>query len=1057
MLDNQAMTNQEQSTPATIGDRYQVITQLGAGGMGAVYRAKDRLTGDTVALKRVIVPGEALQFASMGDSVDFRRALAQEFKVLATLRHPHIISVLDYGFDRDRQPYYTMELLHKPQTIAEYAQNRPLEEQTRCIIQMLQALSYLHRRGIIHRDLKPDNVLVVNDQVKVLDFGLAAARDHLEKEEEGETVGTIAYMAPEIIQALPASETSDLYAVGIIAFEIFGGRHPFSIDNIGRLIQDIMMTPPPVWDLDIAPELAEIIEQLLEKDPSNRYADAEEVINAFSNAIGVEVRETATIRESFLQAATFVGRDEEFARLTHALKSINDATPPQGSSWLIGGESGVGKSRLLDEIRTSGLVQGALVLRGQGVEGGGLPYQIWRDVMRRLVISVEVTDQEAGILKEIVPDIADLLGRPVADAPVLAGFAGQQRLSLTIADLFMRYPHPVMLMLEDLHWAEESLVPLKQLNLIVNKLPVMLIGSYRNDEKPNLDQDLPGMQVMNLNRLSLQGIEALSYSMLGDAGREPEVVELLNKETEGNIFFIVEVVRALAEEAGSLSDIGRITLPERVFTGGVRQIVRRRLERIPETMRELLKVAAVIGRRLDERVLEAVMRMGVATLPADTSLEDWLLVCSDAAVLDVLDNQWRFAHDKLRETLLADLSEAERPRLHRAVAQAIEASYPDDDMQALRLVEHWHQAGDVEKEADYALIAARQLNNISSWHDAMHIARRAVDGEPRMEQRLKLLLVIASDYTNFGDFPQARAYYDQALALAEAHNEPAARADALRGIGTVLAYQGERDEAQTYFEQALTLWQSLEDTSGLTTVHSNLGLLAYFRGDLEKAAYHTSESIRYAELNNDQSLRARNLQTLGLITTARGNRDDAQKYYDESLIVFRRIGDRQRIASSLNNQGWLAEHRGEYALAERYYDESVSIFRQIGDLQQVANSMTNLAFVEITLNDTSEMYAHFHEALSIAQRLDLTTNLLEIIVGFARLRLHDGDSPGAAELLGFATSHPAANPDVETRAEVLRADLTAALDGETLAAAIGRGQAMEMSAVVNGLLREYEL
>lgn len=89
----------------------------------------------------------------------------------------------------------------------------------------------------------------------------------------------------------------------------------------------------------------------------------------------------------------------------------------QGSGWLVGGESGVGKSRLLEELRTQALVKGALVLRGQAVEGGGLPYQLWREPLRRLLLHSSLSDLEAGIFKELVPDIAFLLGRWVADAP----------------------------------------------------------------------------------------------------------------------------------------------------------------------------------------------------------------------------------------------------------------------------------------------------------------------------------------------------------------------------------------------------------------------------------------------------------------------------------------------------------------------------------------------------------------------------------------------------------------------------------------------------------------
>jgi len=203
---------------AVIGNRYQLQHVIGSGGMGVVYRAADRLTGQTIALKRVLAPADD----ATGSSTDSRLALAQEFQILAGLRHPHIISVLDYGFDAEKRPFFTMDYLTEAVTILQAGQQLSVNGRLQLVLQMLQALTYLHRRDVLHNDLKPANILVTNGQVKLLDFGLSATVD-----KRSSTAGTWAYMAPEIMRGGSGSAASDLFAAGVITYELLAGKRPF--------------------------------------------------------------------------------------------------------------------------------------------------------------------------------------------------------------------------------------------------------------------------------------------------------------------------------------------------------------------------------------------------------------------------------------------------------------------------------------------------------------------------------------------------------------------------------------------------------------------------------------------------------------------------------------------------------------------------------------------------------------------------------------------------------------------------------------------------------------
>jgi len=402
-----------------IGHRYRLLDKLGQGGMGIVYRAHDQLTGHLVALKQVGLSADDLQFASRNSDVDRAIALTAEFHILAGLRHPHIIAVLDYGFDSQHLPFYAMELLTTAQPITQYQPDGNLNAKVGLLIEVFEALVYLHRHAIIHRDLKPENIYA-NDQgtVKVMDFGLSLNQQASMSRSDLQTVaGTLAYMAPELFREEPGSIQSDLYAVGIIAYEMFAGRHPFNTKSMGVLINQIMNTVP---DFSSVPApLIPVLRCLLDKDPRYRYPSAVAAIEALCKATDQPIPpETLLIRESFLQASSFVGRILELKLLKDALtESLNG----KDTLWLIGGESGVGKSRLLAEIRTRAQVEGALVLTGQAVSEGGRSYQVWREPIRQLLLAVGLTDQEAAILKDIVPDIAVLIERPVADIPVMDG------------------------------------------------------------------------------------------------------------------------------------------------------------------------------------------------------------------------------------------------------------------------------------------------------------------------------------------------------------------------------------------------------------------------------------------------------------------------------------------------------------------------------------------------------------------------------------------------------------------------------------------------------------
>lgn len=1046
-------------------NRYLLHDQLGVGGMGSVHRATDRLTNKTVALKRVrIAPNMA--DPSSGDSHDVRLAIAREFRTLAGLRHPNIMAVLDYGFETAdagnpsaRHPYFTMDLLENAHPIDQAGGDKSTEGKIGLLVQMLQALAYLHRRGVVHRDLKPANVLVTSENiVKVLDFGLALEAYGSSSNVSEMAAGTLAYMSPELFNDTPATVASDLYAVGVIACELFLGRQPYITKTVAQLINAILNQSPDLTGLDHA--LADVIIRLLDKNPHNRYPSADAVIHAFCSAVSLPTpTESAVMRESFLQAAKFVGRDSELRQLRGALRHIMHPTDPVGSAWLIGGESGVGKSRLVDEIRIRALVEGALVLRGQAVVDGGVPYQLWRDPLRRLALSDGLDPIEVSILKEIVPDLDELLGVPSADLPPLDGQAQQQRLIGTLVQVFNRQTMPIVLILEDLQWSNEGLKPLQLLLNTIESLPMLIIGNYRDDEAPMLPEHVSQMNLLRLGRLDSDTIRDLSVAMLGENGENPQILSLIERETEGNTFFIVEVMRVLAEEAGSLSRVGQESLPRSVFAGGVAQVIQRRLSRAPqdEVSQRLLKLVAIAGRQLDLEVLYQIVLIwreaGISQQATD--VDHWLTACTNAAIFESADGDFRFSHDKLREHLLAYLPDDERRDLAHALASAIEIVYPNDISRATPLAEFWYQAKDYQKASQYATIAVNQLNRAGNYRQVVIVTERLLKRSIRQSDRVILLRALAIAHASLGDFERADGCYAESGNIAQAAGDQASLALSLLGRVATSMQLRRTGLMQVYLDQALAIYQQLGDKQGVANVWLQRSVFAESRMDYLKAQEYAQQALTIHREIDDRDGMGYDLMVLGRAFMHQSELDQAHTYMQEALMYARQSGSLRFVVQALCNLALIhIEQGGEKIVHARdYLTEAQTLAENSGDQPNLAWVYDLWGVLSLKMGHTADSFSYFITALKLARRIKSDYKMLDILSDMAGYYIAIGDTHFAAEIIGMTSSHPHLLEMTRVGSiEPLVTQLYAVISPQELAEAFTRGRNQSIDALVDRVL-----
>lgn len=1004
----------------TVGDRYILLSTLGSGGMGMVYAAQDRLEGQQIALKRVMAPSSYFPTDSTDNNQDLRVALTHEYRTLAGLRHPNVIPVLDYGFSAAGQPFFTMPLIEKANTLLEAAEDLDIPAKVGLLLQMLGALAYLHRRDILHCDLKPGNVLVdQNGLVRVLDFGLASS-----SAKGSSLAGTVHYLAPELLNGAPNTSRTDIYAAGCLAYEVLTGHYPYDDDDFRALINHILQGRADWERLQAvseqypvaagAPTLAAIVRKMMARDPDQRYQAVEPIIADWCAAIARPLPpETPAVREGYIQAATFVGREEELSLLTAALAKC--ATPSGGSAWLIGGESGVGKSRLLEELRVRALIDGALVLRGQSVEGGGVPYQVLRDAVRRLVLTAPPSPEEASILKTIVPDIGELLGLTVGSG--VSDDDDKTNLIQTLVALFRRLEQPTLLLLEDLQWSRRSLAILQALVEQVGTLRLMIVATYRSEEWPELPTQVHQMRRLQLARLDKLSVAEYAQSMLILKSETEQVVDFLYRETEGNAFFLVEVMRVLAEQAGTLAAVGQVTLPKHLFAGGVETVIAWRLSHIPPADQLLLQVAAVAGRAIDVDLLSAV--------DAGINMDEWLTICVNAAVLEVNEGVWRFAHDKLREHILKSLPPDRLANFHRVVALAIEKVYPAETTQSygLILAEHWRLGGDAKREhyyltafGNYITRTGHRMEAIKYLRDAMSLFRRlgaAADDETRRRQ--------------------IHSGVNHGLCLMELHK---------------------LDEAIEEIQQARELAGALGDEVLSNTAQYYEWYAVMLKGDFAQAEAGFRANLAWAEGRQDTRLTGRALDGLARCVSLQHRYAEALQLLERCLTINSTLNEVYPVAYVQIHMGHIFGEIGEIAQAHASFDAGLNACRTLGYKSEMAWALAGLTRLAIREADWETCARLAREVIEISQQtLDRTMGLQALML-LGRAYVMQGRAEIAAAWLGMAQHSPQKTDlDLQARMTELNTALAGVLDAPTLAAALARGQTLKLPTVMAEVIK----
>ena len=700
--------------------------------MGQVWQAHDTRLNRDVALK--ILPDA---FATDPDRI---ARFQREAQVLASLNHPNIAQI--HGIEEaEGTRALVLELVEGP-TLAELIAPRtlspsggegrgegglPLDDALAIATQIADALEAAHEAGIIHRDLKPANIKVRADgTVKVLDFGLAkrlpdsgtaesqaTTLDALT--EAGRIVGTPAYMSPEQILGQEADARSDIFSFGVVLYELLAGVHPFLKGTTSDTMAAVLRDPPtpPIGRAGLGTHA--IFDKLLAKEPGDRYQTVAEVRTELHQLREATTGGIAADVEGVSRPATggrrtpYVGRETERAELE---RRVEQTVRGRGGMVLIGGEPGVGKTRLVEQVLDTARRRRCLALTGRCYEMAGTPPLIpFIETLEHYARVVPI-DALGTALGDAAPEVARLapdLRRLFPDMPAPLVLPPEQQgrfLFKSYGEFLERASRarPLVVLFDDLQWADEATLQLLQhLAPLLTQMPMLVLGTYRDVE---LDAQRPfaaTLEILTRKRLADQlplaalaqpGVEAM-LSALGGAAPPAALVTRIYRETEGNPFFVEEVFRYLQQEVTLVDGDGHwqtgLDLAELDVPDGVRAVVGRRLSQVSPESQRVLTLGAIVGRSFSLELLEAIADVtGDALLSALEEAEEHVLIVP----VSKREARWEFSHGLIRQTLAAGLSVPRRQRLHLRVAQAIEHAAGDaSDVHASELAHHYYEAG----------------------------------------------------------------------------------------------------------------------------------------------------------------------------------------------------------------------------------------------------------------------------------------------------------------------------------------------------------------------------
>jgi len=888
---------------STLNDRYILESEIGHGGMGKVFLARDQILQRNVAIK-------VLSNAEWG--TEGRARLLHEAQAIAKLNHPNIVTVHDAG-EINEIPFIVMELI-EGKNLNE-AGFHEISETLPILRQVCTALNHAHAHGIIHRDLKPENILITEDGiVKLMDFGLARSIASRQTA-EGTILGTVFYLAPELALGKDFDGRADLYALGVMLYELTTGELPFTgKDPVSVISQHLHapIVPPRAKNEDIPPLFEQLILKLLSKDPEARPASPEDVLEILESPNLLDPQtslETETIALERIAHGHLVGREKE---MEGARNLWSRTLIGEGQLLLISGEPGIGKTRLLKEMTTHVEVSGGLVLVGEAHFGGSAPYDAIRQIVHKALEDssaerIEISEFVLADLLTLVPEFMTIFP-DIPSPPTLDPESEQRRMMENLAIFIntLAEKTPILLAIDDAHWADSgTLAMMQHLVRRCRRSRVMVLITYREVE---LDEALPFHEIMlamsretsptrvKLSRFTIDQTKNLLATIFAEE-ITPEFLTAIHRETEGNPFFIEEVSKSLVESGKVYFEGGRWHRPEirdLEIPQSIRIAIQARVGRLPENNQEILRLAALLGREFAFDIL----------VEASGEAEDTLIPIMESAEKSQLIQEipgyrhitFQFTHALFASTLVESIRTLRRRKMHKKIADALTRVRPTD-FENLAL--HYGEAGSDEEALLYYTKAGDRASTAFANQEAEEFYLTALDLAEAHHEKASLLTRLGIVQDRLGSHDTAIETWRKGIDLFHALGEEDHAAELYARCGRVSWELGDTPGNLAFCLEGLNLMDNTSEGPGVAKLLAETGRAYYFNNELDEVEDYCRRALEIAEKYDAIDVQADALITLGLIPTLPP--EEAIAYYEKAIEITEAAGYWEQAARAHNN------------------------------------------------------------------------------------------------------------------------------------------------------------